>query len=476
VPKLGPPLDSSGSGEHSDKEPNKNESASDNTLLSIPKPTTFETQGGSMHSTGTVETEQLSLGGDPLVAVRSPVRDIIHSFNRASDHNRKINKTALVGLPPLPIHSGSDHHNDWSSNHKMPLPKKLKIKWPPVVGKPVVREKEIGKLSLLKSVEGSSSVQKGDPVRNSSIRLRWAGPTYFNIKNGRPLYVDEFFYGKDGDELPFVPLIENRFDGTSGVSDDACPKIPKRSRSNLTAHGDDEWTDSENNVRNKYRRPDVWVTPTNEAVQPKRKRWKVKRVWYIDEIDREEKEHEANGGRELMEKVKELLGVPTGPSSCAESEYDPTSHYWKINKVLDVEGVVYEESRSQKMDEADVMQHMVEMEIEHEEVVGRWTYHVRDEGQEEEDPDWDVPEFVEDDGEEEIPPPDDKDDEEKEASGPEADVVEELNMEPPQAPSSKPPKSPKKTKKKKKKKREDDYDDCIFNLLSPPPVTIMKMK
>jgi hypothetical protein len=261
---------------------------------------------------------------------------------------------------------------------------------------------------------------------------------------------------------------------------DTTPKLPAR-----TPLDDDDNIDH----GNRYKQPDVWATPTtnnnnnssssNGKTVASTKRWKVKRVWYVDEIDEQEREHEVESS-ELMNKVKELLGVPTA-SSTAEAEYDPTVSNWKVKKVIDVEGRVQEESKTQIMDETEVLVNMTEMEKDYREVNGKWAYHEDDEGQEEEGgTDWQVPEFVEHKGQEEIQPPNalKEAEQEKEISTKACDVDKGLKTEPMQATSSKPPMTPRKEKKKKdkKKKAEDDEYGCIFNLLSPPPVTLIGTK
>ncbi len=481
--KPGAPLDSPVSWKDKSNHGNNSNDDDSNTSLSIPVPSVFDPRevvgGGSMHSTGgTVGTEGAAIHTE----VRSPVRDIIRSFNKTSDHNKSQNIKALASLSPLPLDLGE---ND--NNKKTTIVKKLQIKWPPVVSKPVICEKEIKKLSLV-----NGSPQKEKPTRNASMKIRWNGPTYYNI-HGHPLYMDELFYDDNGNELSFAPLIENRFlDGKT--SDDSRPSMPQRARSdsNDQCHNDttpkppartpldddvDDWSEEENiDNGNKYKQPDVWATPTtnNDETIVSRKRWKVKRVWYVDEIDEQEKEHEVESS-DLMNKVKELLGVPTA-SSTAEAEYDAAASNWKVKKVIDAEGQVQEESKTQKMDEGEVLVNMTEMEKEYDEVIGKWAYHGDDEGQEGEDPDWQVPEFVEDDGQEEVLPSDAlKESEQEKEISPNAFLVdEESKKDPPQAKSSNPPVTPKKKKKKdKKKKPEDDEYDCIFNLLSPPPVTII---
>jgi len=72
-------------------------------------------------------------------------------------------------------------------------------------------------------------------------------------------------------------------------------------------------------INNSNSRPDVWITPL-KSMDGSRK-WKVKRVWDVEDVDDEEPEYEVDHS-ELMSSVRDLLGVPEDLGS--------TSREWEI--------------------------------------------------------------------------------------------------------------------------------------------------
>ncbi len=83
--------------------------------------------------------------------------------------------------------------------------------------------------------------------------------------------------------------------------------------------GDSTPTSNEPNYLGSMMRPDVWITPI-KANNTKR-RWKVKRVWDVEDVDDEEEEYSVDHD-DLMDKIKSLLGVP--------EQFGQTSEEWDI--------------------------------------------------------------------------------------------------------------------------------------------------
>jgi hypothetical protein len=235
-----------------------------------------------------------------------------------------------------------------------------------------------------------------------SMKIRWRGPISYNIK-GRPLYYDDSFIDDEGNELPFAPLLEDRF-GSSNV-DSALMEPPRRRYDGLSDDesyysGDEEGDGgnaegikpdgtSSHGARGHKGPPDVWVTPMDGETGPTGEaKWRVKRVWDIAAIDAHEKEHEVDDS-DMMDKVKTLLGVPTGASikGCgvtieASTEgcgvpteesiqgiwgYHPSMSHWEIKKVYDIEGEIWESGKAQNMDESEMRNDFVEVAKKHSE-------------------------------------------------------------------------------------------------------------
>jgi hypothetical protein len=198
------------------------------------------------------------------------------------------------------------------------------------------------------------------------MRIRWGGPTFYNIE-GRPLlYYGDAFIDEDGNELPFAPLLEDRFGSSVG---DSFPMRPSRARY-------DDWSDDESyyssgeeeegattRKKDKHKvrgqnHPDVWVTPMDsETTAPTDCKWRVKRVWNVAAIDEREKEHSVDDN-ELMNKVKVLLGVPSEPARNGEgmlSSYDSSVSQWRVKMVYDVDGEIQVSGTTQKLDENGIL-------------------------------------------------------------------------------------------------------------------------
>ncbi|KAL3933533.1 MAG: hypothetical protein SGARI_003685, partial [Bacillariaceae sp.] len=258
------------------------------------------------------------------------------------------------------------------------------------------------------------------PIRNASIRIRWVGATFLQEDS-----VEGYFRGA--------------FKGMN-LTDEA-----------------------------QHKRPDVWATPCQEPASPSQKKpWRVKRVWNVDQIDEHEEEHIVQDGL-LMDKVKELLCVP---SEEANEQYDPSESHWRFNKVYDLNGEVQEQSRSQKADEEGLLGGIDEVA----ELDAKWTF---EEGTGEidfhDDGEWGAQEWVEEQ-EEQPPLPVKKEDplgRQTVHSRAPAPPPEEMTTPMRRKAKSFHTKDDllKEEKKKNRKKRDENEPETIWDLLAPPPVT-----
>ena len=194
--------------------------------------------------------------------------------------------------------------------------------------------------------------------RKASVQIRWGGETLYTL--------EEYF--ETGVELPFIPLLKDRFES------DSCGKLltrPKRSKDTLPLRPsrclsmDKYWSDDEdhevgedeleNSSSLDQCSPVVWIT-TMDGTDLSDKKWRLKRVWNIPEMDEFESEHSADdeGLRQLL---KSLLGVPAGESlDQVEPGLIPNSNAkWKFKKVWDVDGEIESSESEETFDEEDML-------------------------------------------------------------------------------------------------------------------------
>jgi hypothetical protein len=95
------------------------------------------------------------------------------------------------------------------------------------------------------------------------------------------------------------------------------------------------------------------VDDDTSSASSETQRWKVRRVWGLDGIDEREEEYEVDD-KDLMDRVKILLGVPTEASWVfgEGAEYDATASEWKVKMVYDdVDGEAHSRGRTQLLNE-----------------------------------------------------------------------------------------------------------------------------
>jgi len=136
--------------------------------------------------------------------------------------------------------------------------------------------------------------------------------------------------------------------------------------------------------------------------QPPKRRWRIKRVWNVQELDDMEEEHIADNPVELYENLRHLFGVPEGgevgdegndhgadngktndnannrdatataPAAAsgaqdgASTASAKTSKPWKVLKLLDINGELLDHPNEGErvMDEEELLQHLKNMAIE----------------------------------------------------------------------------------------------------------------
>jgi hypothetical protein len=149
-------------------------------------------------------------------------------------------------------------------------------------------------------------------------------------------------FGNTGQDLPLsairrAPLLDDRFQN-SGV--DLPLESVKRSQSFLLDSGDC--------------RPTVWVARWSKLDGPAGdEMWMVSRVWNDPTIDLKEIQHPVRR-EDLIEKVKELLGVPASDTAWKMEDvrvYDSEAEDWCIKKVYDLNGEIQGSSRTMNVNE-----------------------------------------------------------------------------------------------------------------------------
>ena len=187
--------------------------------------------------------------------------------------------------------------------------------------------------------------------RRTNYRIQYQGPTLLRLEDvyGNLMdipEIDERFASGPNDGGPLsMPrrspagyddgLPTQRHSGSEG-SRDFAPKCPRRPRyededeSLCSVDEADDQDDGEgslaqgelvgNSSSRNGNRPDVWITPLRSSDGARR--WKVKRVWDIEDVDDEEPEYLVEHS-DLMTSVRDLLGVP--------NDLGGTSQEWQIS-------------------------------------------------------------------------------------------------------------------------------------------------
>jgi hypothetical protein len=185
---------------------------------------------------------------------------------------------------------------------------------------------------------------------------------------------------------------------------------------------------------------------------------------------------------DIIDVVKELVGLSSTsddvtPQAISNVEYDPADLNWQYNKVYDEDGKIQNESQRQVVDQSGLVAGFNQVAKEHKEITGKWTF--ADGKQEKEEPadEWTAQEVC--------APPSPKGkwaysyDEDHEDDSNEWGAEEFVPEQEPKTvvelkEGDNTKSSSKKDKSKREKKKKDSNEECtIFDLLSPPPVTLL---
>ena len=221
--------------------------------------------------------------------------------------------------------------------------------------------------------------------RRTNYCISYDGPTLLTMRDHYGLFEtvpeadDRFHAERPQDSLPMAPrhvmspeFKSNRKALSQHRNNDLPPTLPRYEDSgdedSMESDDEDHSYDGTDDDEEPHRsndphgirgcnRPDVWITPIAGA-NPSERKWKVKRVWNVEEADDKEEEHTVDND-DLFGKVKDLLGVPP-----ADVNNEDMKAPWKIRKVIDVDGEVEESESESSLEEGDMIQHMNSMASE----------------------------------------------------------------------------------------------------------------
>lgn len=175
-------------------------------------------------------------------------------------------------------------------------------------------------------------IRRQAPERRTSYRIRYDGPTSLNLDS----YKLDNRFQSDVQRPDGAPNMPSR-------ATDSAPSAPSRRQSSFSS---DEFSGDVSNAMEPRARPDVWITAlsgdTSQDVL-----WNVRRVWELEEEDKNEREHSVHNG-ELFSRIKTLVGAADSPSaSLRDTKADdeqkdglpkmPTRS-WQIQKVVERRG------------------------------------------------------------------------------------------------------------------------------------------
>lgn len=147
--------------------------------------------------------------------------------------------------------------------------------------------------------------------------------------------------GRDSDGLLIMPRRRTSSPmGREGDGADSIPPQPGRSCDEDSFSDDDIFDiDATNRTPEQKRtRPDIWMTPlANE--DPGERKWMLKRVWYVEDMDDKEEEYTVNH-EQLVPSIQKLCGVPCEglDKNLDIADDGGLSAPWLIQKIYDIEG------------------------------------------------------------------------------------------------------------------------------------------
>jgi hypothetical protein len=182
--------------------------------------------------------------------------------------------------------------------------------------------------SFVSDLPSSDEDDESYEPKRTSYRIRYDGPTNLPIDKYKPPplpnHDERFepdFVARDGPSLPSRTY-------------DKQPRAPGRSASGSSDFDDDESTINSHDSCN---RPDVFITPM-AGITEAEGMWTVKRVWALEEADKDELEHTVNNSQ-LFQKIRTLVGAPDTPESQPPKDGAPKlpMRSWRVAKVRDAD-------------------------------------------------------------------------------------------------------------------------------------------
>ena len=180
----------------------------------------------------------------------------------------------------------------------------------------------------------TSSEEESYNPKRTGYRIRYDGPTTLPIDRYKP---------------PPIPDSDDRFASEPTPRDtpslpsrtvDKTPSAPRRAHSGDSNDDDDSTIHSQDSCN----RPDVFITPM-AGITVENGMWTVRRVWALDEADKDEKDHTVDNSQ-LFQKIRTLVGAPESPPPRDGAPKLPT-RTWKVKKMTDLEDDVEDDDASE---------------------------------------------------------------------------------------------------------------------------------
>jgi hypothetical protein len=184
----------------------------------------------------------------------------------------------------------------------------------------------------------------------TNYRIRYDGPTTLNLSlNGRLMDIPEIdvperdgrFESSQSDRSMQMPKRRNSSTmGRGRDGTDSMPSQPRRSYDDDSLSDEDALADDivDRTLEPKSKHmPDIWIAPlANE--DPSERKWMLKRVWYVEEMDEKEEEQTVDH-EELVTSIQKLCGVPDVDNyNLQVTDEGSVSSPWFIQKIYDIEG------------------------------------------------------------------------------------------------------------------------------------------
>ena len=189
----------------------------------------------------------------------------------------------------------------------------------------------------------TSSEEESYNPKRTGYRIRYDGPTTLPIDRYKPPPIPDF------DERFASEHISRDTPSLPSRTVDKTPSAPRRA---LSGDSNEDGDDSTINSRDSCNRPDVYITPL-AGITVEDGMWTVRRVWALDEADKNEKDHTVNNSQ-LFQKIRTLVGAPDSPPARDGAPKLPM-RTWKVKKVTEAEdGTVNDDASEMSLQEDEM--------------------------------------------------------------------------------------------------------------------------